>query len=327
MSHRTVIAAVFTCLVVLLTAGCGTSPDTPSGPGHQLTDATGKRVTVPSRPSRVVTLSESTLDGALALGVRPVATSGGRGQPGVPAYLAERAKGIPLVGALASPSLEKITEARPDLILTDGTALKDTAVLDKLRAIAPLAYVREAGADWRQAFTMEAEALNKAGRARTVLADFDRGLAATKGGLGNNGGSSVTIVRWTGKGPQLILREQPAGRIVSELGLRRPPAQDKDGPGHSVPVSLENLDQLDADWIFFGALGGGGRQGANAKKTTGDVGASQKALRQASAVPGFDRLHAVAAHHVVPVDGSAWTSAGGVLACTRILEDIGGALK
>ncbi|WP_031470265.1 ABC transporter substrate-binding protein [Sciscionella sediminilitoris] len=312
MRWRTLGAVV---LAGALLAGCGSGAQHESS-GRQLTDARGERVTVPDRPARVITLSESSLDGALALGVRPAGATGGRGQSGVSAYLAEQAKGIPLMGALATPSMEKIAAARPDLILTDGTALRDAGVLGKLSAIAPLVYLRASGTDdWRAALRLEAAALGRPDRAGKVLENYANTLAATKRGIAAHAGASVSIVRWRGNTPSVMYAEGPAAEVVRALGLRRPPAQDRKGPGHSVAVSLENVRELDADWIFFGALGDGDPHQA-----------SKKALDQAAKAPGFDRLGAVTAGHVVPVDGTAWTSAGGVLACGRIAEDIRTAL-
>ena len=40
--------------------------------------------------------------------------------------------------------------------------------------------------------------------------------------------------------------------MLSDLGLQRPPAQDREGKGHSEPVSLENLSDIDADYMFIG---------------------------------------------------------------------------
>ena len=55
------------------------------------------------------------------------------------------------------------------------------------------------------------------------------------------GDKTFSIVRWAGNGPALILKELPAGQVLNDLGLKRPEAQDRNGQGHSEPVSLENL--------------------------------------------------------------------------------------
>jgi len=108
---------------------------------------------------------------------------------------------------------------------------------------------------------------------------------------------------------------------LSDLGLRRPASQDRRGRGHSEPVSLENLDQIDADHLFFGTLGGSSVGNADAGGGT-DTAAAQQALDAAQQVPGFGALHAVSEGHVILVDGSLWTSTGGPLLMSRIVDSV-----
>ncbi|NHC45397.1 ABC transporter substrate-binding protein [Motilibacter aurantiacus] len=318
-------------LAALAVTGCSSGNDadnastgssTPTGGTRTITDASGARVEVPARPSRVVALSEPTLDGALALGVTPVGTTNGRGQSSVPNYLGAQAKAIPVVAGIGSPDLEKIAALQPDLILVDGTTSSDESVIGKLRGIAPTVFVSEGGQDWKAAFAAEAEALGRAAEGEKVLADYETRVEQVKAALGPNAGASVSIVRWSGQ-PQVLMKELLPGKVVADLGLTRPASQDMDGPGHSVPISLENLQDIDADWVFFGTLGGGGAgPGGGASQTGTGAEASAKALVQAGQTPGFSDLEAYAAHRIVPVDGSAWMSAGGPLAATTILDTV-----
>ena len=119
----------------------------------------------------------------------------------------------------------------------------------------------------------------------------------------------------------MILEELPAGIALTDLGLERPPAQDHRGRGHSEPVSLENLRLIDADYMFFGTLGGSSVENTNAGGDS-DVSAAEEALEQARDVPGFSGLDAVREDHVIPVDGSLWTSTGGPILMTRIVDSV-----
>jgi len=316
--------AFMAALAVAASAGflvaCGSGSSAGEG-ARTITDGRGRAVEVPAAPRRVVALSEPTLDGMLALGLRPIATTGGRGQAGTAAYLGTRADGIPSVGALGRPSIERVAELRPDLILVDGTSIQDGAVIDKLQRIAPTVYVSRTGEDWRRAFDTLANVLGERQRGDEVLARYDDRVAAIRERLGANAHATVSIVRWGGIGlPAVLMREIAASRILHDLGLRRPPFQDRKGPGHSVPVSLENLDAIDADWMFLGALGTGATGGVS--EVPAHVAAARDALRLARQTPGFSELRSVRAGHVVAVDGSAWTSAGGVLAAGVVLDDV-----
>ena len=67
---------------------------------------------------------------------------------------------------------------------------------------------------------------------------------------------------------------------LTDLGLKRPQNQDRMGLGHSDPVSLENLNQIDADYMFFGTLGGSSQDNPNAGGTA-DLSGAQTALKEA----------------------------------------------
>ncbi|MDO9354927.1 MAG: ABC transporter substrate-binding protein, partial [Solirubrobacteraceae bacterium] len=235
-------------LLALTVSACGGSA-TDSGKGaggdRTVTDSAGAQVTVPAEPKRVLPLSEPTLDATLALGIAPVATTTGRGQNAIPAYLKERAKGIKSVGGLGAPNLEQVAGLAPDVILLDGTAFQDAAVIDKLRKIAPVVNVSKDGTDWRGSFEKTADVLGRAEQGDDVLAKYDARVSEIKGGLGANAGTSASIVRWSGIGlPAVFGKELCAGRVLTDLGLRRPAFQDQIGPGHSVPVSLEEIEKL-----------------------------------------------------------------------------------
>lgn len=312
-----------------LTACTSDADDTEaaSAKTRSVTDGNGASVQVPEAPARIVTLSEPTLDGALALGATVVGTTSGRGQAGAPAYLADKAADIPVVASVSGPDVEKILALSPDLILTDGTVSADDAVMKQLGEVATTVYVSKTGADWETAFTALGSVLGKDAEAKQVLAGYDAKVAEVKGKLGDQADASVSIVRWGAQQPSMLLKELPPGKVMTDLGLERPAAQDKEGEGHSQPVSLENLDQLDADWLFFGTLGGAtSPQGGNSGTTAG-VDASRKLLEEnAVKTAGFTALAAYRAKHVVPVDGSAWCSSGGPLAVTTILDETAAAL-
>lgn len=329
---RTIVGVA---LAALVAGACSPSQSTPassSGPmstaateTRMVTDASGQEVALPLEPTRVVTLSEPTTDNALALGITPVGAVSGRGQSGVAAYLADRAGDVPILGSVGTPNLEAVGAAHPDLILVDGTSVKsdDTDTLNALKQIAPVFYTAHSGDDWRETFTRTADALGVTDEASTKLADFDAHVAAVSSRL-NDGGyldQTYSVVRWQGDSAGLILKELPAGQALSALGMKRPANQDRNGEGHSEPVSLENIDQIDADWIFFGTLGKSSVNNPSAGGATG-VEASEAALAEARASVGFDSLAAVRAGHVIPVDGSLWTSTGGYLLMEGIVANI-----
>lgn len=318
------LAVAFLLLTGCGSAGSGAGPDDRgANETRSITDAEGRTVRVPKDPQRIVVLSEPTLDGALALGMTPIATTNGRGQAGIAGYLLGEASSIRSVGILGEPDVEQVLALDPDLVLVDGTAFQGGAALDRIADATTLVHVSRTGEDWRVAFEQLAEVLGRTGDAQRLLAEYDARVDDVAARLGENARARVSIVRWGGLGlPQTLLQELAASRVLADLGLRRPIQQAKKGPGHSVPVSLEDIVDLDADWMFFGALGSNGGAAAD---VTG-VAASREALAYTSDLPGFDRLAVVRADRVVPIDGSAWTSAGGLLAAHVVVDDVEAAL-
>jgi len=305
------LALALAVLLALVLAACGSDDESGGGPTRSYTDATGATAEIPTEPRKVVALSEPTLDGLLALGVRPAGTTAGRGQEGVAAYLAEKARGIPLVASLMEPDLEKINAAAPDLIVVDGTTGAQR-FLDKLRGIAPTVMVGKPGDDWRVAFKRLADVVGRAEQGNAVLDRDEQAVQALKADLGDEAGAVVSIARWAGDGPQVVGRGGPAATVLDELGMKRPTSQSKVVVGRSVTISRENLPQIDGDWLFFGALG-----------SQEDA---VKSLAVARRTPGFSKLRAVRSKHVVPVEGSAWNSPGGPLAVEIIVRQLREAL-
>jgi iron complex transport system substrate-binding protein len=298
----------------VLLGGCQSTDGTSAKPGgvgaRTVTDVTGTAVTVPRQPRRVITLSELDLDCALALGVRPVGLSAGRGQRGAPRYLAARVNGVPVVGAVTGPVLDRLIALNPDLILAGQ--VHDPQVLSQLRQIAPTVVTYRLGDDWKLAVRRIGGALGQDSAAASVLAGYATSVRELSGRLGARAHAVVSIVRWSPQGPSLIQQGLFGSDVVRDIGLRRPPGQLVASAGHSAPVSLENLDQIDADWIFLGTLS--------------QDGADASALRAAEALPAFQRLRAVRQRRLVQVDGATWTSLGGPLAARSVLADVAGAL-
>lgn len=319
--------AGFALAASLALSACGGADSTGSslateGPTRVVVDAEGTEVTVPEHPERVVVLSEPTMDGTLALGVTPIGVVTGRGQQTVPNYLADVAADLPILGGIAQPNFEAIGAAKPDLILVDGTSVNNNPpVVAALRKIAPVVYTGYAGGDWRVNFRHVAEALNMVDEGEKIIAEYDAKVEDAKPKLAKYADSTFSIVRWQGTGAALILKELLPGRALTDLGLKRPPNQDREGRGHSDPVSLENLKSIDADYMFFGTLGGSSIENPNAGGTT-DINGGEKALAEAEKVPGFTELSAYQNDRIILVDGSSWTSTGGPILMNSIIDDV-----
>lgn len=279
-----VVAAALT----LSACGGGGDADADDGPAgnHTVTDARGVKVKAPNYPQRVVTLGEPMLDGALALGLRPIAIAGSNGASGLATYLHKAARGMTNVGARGTLNLSHIAALDPDLILIDDTATQRAAVLDQLRRVAPTVSVAQAGANWRAAFVAEAAALNRSKEGTHVLQEFDARVTQVRAALGKNAGARISVVRWSDAGVPSPLTAMPAAAgVLSELALK---------PSAS----------LGGDWLLVDA----------------------PTPKRARELPGATKFKAVRTNHAATIDGSAWTSAGGPIAERIVLDDIARAL-
>ncbi|MFJ6695105.1 ABC transporter substrate-binding protein [Streptomyces sp. NPDC091272] len=313
---RLTAVAALTLASALTLSACG-SDDSGSGSGSAgqaknakdtaaVTDATGAEVKVPTAPKNVVVLSEMDLDSAIALGVKPVGLSAGRGQKGAPGYLTEQAKGIPVVGAVTGPDIEKVVAAKPDVILAGQLA--DKQVLKQLQAIAPTVVTIDKKKDWKKSLELTGKVLGKSNEASTFLKGYEAKLAEVKTALGKNAGSNVSVARYSAKGTAVMQQGVFISDVLADLGLKRPGIQNEKGQGHSTPLSDEDLKQIDADWLFIGTLTSGGKDADLFKQ-----------LKEKAA---YKELDAVKKNRTTEIDGSKWTSLGGAQAAVSVLDDI-----
>ncbi|WP_409060722.1 ABC transporter substrate-binding protein [Streptomyces sp. SYP-A7185] len=316
-SPRTRLTAVaaLTLASALTLSACGSDSSDDSDSGSKaknaakavtVTDASGAEVKVPANPEKVVALSEMDLDSALALKVKPVGLSAGRGQKGAPEYLADQAKGIPVVGAVTGPDLEKVLQAKPDVILAGQLA--DQQVLKQLKEIAPTVVTIDRTKDWKKSLEITGKVLGKSNEASAFLKDYDTKAAAVQKNLGDNAGASVSVARYSAKGTAVMQQGVFISDVLKDLGFKRPGIQNKKGEGHSTPLSDEDLKQIDGDWLFIGTLGSTGPDADLFKELKGKA--------------AYKQLDAVKEDHTTEIDGSKWTSLGGAQAAVSVLEDV-----
>jgi len=261
-------------------------------------------VKVEGTPQRVVTLSESALDTALAVGIQPVGTVATRGSNTVSEYLQQRAGRLGIVGTAREYNLEAILALQPDLILAPQTLSSD--VYAKLSLMAPTIIPdAEFTDDWRLMVSTYARALGRETQIDEAYQKLDARIGDLRKRLGEP--RTVSVVRWMPQGPMIMSDKVFTGQLLHSLGFKTPELAGKQGDRpHSDVLSLENLGGIDADWLFLATLN---KEGADTLAAT---------KRQ----PAFTRLAAVQNGRVSTVDGQIWSSATGVLAADLILDDI-----
>lgn len=139
--------------------------------------------------------------------------------------------------------------------------MTDTQVLAQLRKIAPTLVTIGDDKDWKKSLSLTGEVLGKANEADAFLADYDTKVAALKKDLGSRAGAKVSVARYSPQGSAVMQQGVFISDVLNDLGFTRPGIQAEKGEGHSTPISEENLDELDGDWLFIGTLTSTGGSG------------------------------------------------------------------
>ena len=201
--------------------------------------------------------------------------------------------------------LETLLELEPDLILTGPVKPEQLAILNE---IAPTVTTFKWAEPWQSSMQRTAHVLNKDAEAKAFLDRYEARAAEARERLKDHQGETFSIVRWNPKGPSYMFKDAFSSTVVEDVGLVRPAHQQDPGHTHSMALSLESLELLDADWLVIGTLA-----------TSGEA---VEALSQAEETPAFRQLSSIQAKRFAAVDGSLWTSLGGPMAALQVIEDV-----
>lgn len=272
-------------------------------------------VEVSDSPERVVTLYEGALDAALAAGITPVGAVTTRGGDNVAEYVEvhfgeERPE---IVGVVREINIEAVLAQKPDLILAAAQLPEEQYQL--LSRIAPtvVPQLQPLAADnWQAEARLYGQALNRETAIDAAITAVDERVAALAEAVAAaNTGGSAYLTRWMPGGPMVMSEKLIATGLLERVGLNVQGGELIGDRGvHSDMLSLENLSQIDGDWLFLATLNADGE-------------AALEAAKQSAA---FTRLNVVQQQRVVPVNGQLWSSANGPLAAQAILDDIENAL-
>ncbi len=270
---------------------------------HVVEQGMGKTI-IPAHPERIITLDEYALECVLALQNQPV---GSVILENTPPYFQGKIQGVENLGSEGEPSLEKILALKPDLIL--GTMIHEQTY-HQLSQIAPTVLTpHKDSKDWKAALMNFAEALGKTEVAEQILQDYNDRLETFKTQMGDAlNQTQVSVMRVYPTHLSLYLKDVFIGTILEDVGLPRPPAQDK--PGAAYEISKERIRDADGDVIFLWTYGYNQQYQREA----------QSALAQLETDPLWLQLNAVQQGKVYQVP-SYWIGAG-PLAANAVIDDL-----
>lgn len=325
------IAAI---LAALLLAACGgseapsSSGDTaeeqalPEGRGIVTENPDGTRtvksaygtVSVPAEPKRVVSvIGDIDFETMIALGIKPVGagTQGGTIESGFAPHLAGKTDGVQALAWADGAPIEAIAALKPDLIFVPN---EESA--KKLEKIAPVVSRGSwIGSEWKEDFLWVAEVLGRSDDAKKLLADYETRAATMKGALAPMvQGKTVLSPQVAYDHAQVYVDADDtlSGAVLTELGLKLHETAMRDDE-EGIAVSFEQLDQMDADYLFWQV------------RQADDGSVDNKGLEVLKSSPLFNRMPAVAGGGYFEVPNRPWYFPT-ILGAQQILTDVEKAL-
>ena len=265
--------------------------------------------TITAAPTRVVVIAPGLLDAVLTLGTVPVGAAAD-GAETVPEYLASafdaQADQLGAVTNLAGtirPSLQAVTDLRPDLVLMSADAQDANSLYREMSEVAATVAVQGTDRSWKQDLLLVADALGRTQSAQTWLETYHTDTRAASQAPGSPTVSLLSLVNGHLHvfGPASL-----AGSVLADMGVARPGPQAFTDTA-SQELTPTDLGQTDADWIFYAVRGG------RANELTG--------------MQGWSSLGAVSANQAVQVQEDPFFLNPGPTAARVVLDQVSSSLR
>lgn len=315
--NKLITALTGTLLMASLLVACGTKKASEPAKSSdaaaktvKVTDADGKKMTVPSHPSKVVVFDNGALDTIQALGDSKSVV--GVAQKNLPTYLSDF-KSVASAGGLKEPDLEKINALKPQLIITSARQKSFKADLEKIAPVLDLSV--DASKIWESTksnIMTLATIYGKETEAKKEINALNASIATVKEKAEKSGLKTLTIL--SNEGQISAYAEGTRFAIVNDtFGFKS--VDDKIKPStHGQSVSYEYVLEKNPDVIFVidrtKAIGGDDK---------GVKFADNELVKQTTASKNGQ---------IIELDPSVWYLSGGGLKSTQLmLNGVAQALK
>ncbi|XPM57176.2 MAG: iron-siderophore ABC transporter substrate-binding protein [Leptolyngbya sp. IPPAS B-1204] len=257
---------------------------------------------VPLNPQRIVALDPfMNLDPLIALGIKPIGYTSdiGRGREIIASVSIDDVKGATNVGKSDQPSLEKVLQLKPDLILaTDHHPYQLLSAIAPTVPVPPNFETPANEAFFKEALRYVARVIGKETKAEEVLNQYQHRIEELQQRLGNQLEQiEVSLIYYSNGYVYKPEKGHDAGTdVLIDTGLRYklPPS--------GVPFSIETIEEYDADILFI-------------------VSFEQRSLSFFLQHPIFSHLKAVKTNRAYLVSQERWDTRG-ILGANQILDDL-----
>ncbi|WEX86648.1 ABC transporter substrate-binding protein [Sinorhizobium garamanticum] len=237
------IATLFGFLAVL--AGTALAED---GKTVTVKDDRGVEVKVPVQPKRIASISYFADDVALALGIKPVASTYMVADR-APDFLLGLTKDMSQIGQRAKPNLELLSEAKPDLIVAIRRYTVGNA--PQLEKIAPyVAYNMELLDGSDKEIAELSRILGNPERGLQLNREFRAHLAEISAKAPKDVHPRFAIM-WGGEVPFAFHDENTSASIVKAIGGENIAGAMKPGGEFGIDLSLETMLEKDPEVLFI----------------------------------------------------------------------------
>lgn len=288
---KKIISLTVTLIIALYAAGAAAN-DCPAG---RLFSHLGGKTCIADLPQRIVVLEYSFLDQLGVLGITPI----GYSKDSMPAYLNEFAAASTPIGSRKTPSLEKITALKPDLIIADKRL--HTQIYSQLAEIAPTLLrngMRGSLDDQIATLRQLATVTNKAEIAEVAIAETEEKLAQTRQ---NSVSDKVVIGVFRPGSMSAHGKESFIGSLIEQMGKEN--VLDTQAGDRQYYLTLEGLAAVNPDSLVLMC-------GSDAQSALDDM------LKN----PLFKALTAVKNQRLYLVPRLLWAKGRGLLGINHILD-------
>lgn len=306
---KKIVLGTASLLALFTLAACGQSSESKdtNNDVRTLTDAQDHQVKIPNKPKRII--ASYLEDYLVALDEKPVAQwTVGEGK--IQNYLQDKLNDIPTINY--DMPYEDVLKFEPDLLLIGSNGSLEGGKYKEYSKIAPTYVVKNGdGVTWRDQLEDIGNVLNKEDKAKQVEKDYDQLVNQTKKDMKEQIDGKSAVVLWvTNNSAFMVAENRSSGQLLyKELGFEVPQLTkdiSKKATADFSQVSLENLSQLDADYIFL-------------------VNSDSNAAMFKD--PLWSNIPAVKNNHLYEFDGESSWLYNGPTAYTKMVESIRDVLK
>ncbi|MDU5335313.1 ABC transporter substrate-binding protein [Enterococcus sp.] len=307
--YKKIVLGTATLLALFTLAACGQSSESKdtNNDVRTLTDAQDHQVKIPNKPKRII--ASYLEDYLVALDEKPVAQwTVGEGK--IQDYLQDKLNDIPTINY--DMPYEDVLKFEPDLLLIGSNGSLEGGKYKEYSKIAPTYVVKNGDSvTWRDQLEDIGNVLNKEDKAKQVEKDYDQLVNQTKKDMKEQIDGKSAVVLWvTNNSAFMVAENRSSGQLLyKELGFEVPQLTkdiSKKATADFSQVSLENLSQLDADYIFL-------------------VNSDSNAAMFKD--PLWSNIPAVKNNHLYEFDGESSWLYNGPIAYTKMVESIRDDLK